>query len=71
MDCDETYRAGQQIARCGNSGNSSEPHLHFQVMDRPWPTVAAGLPFRFTSGTGTAEPPRTGDLLVTEPAVNA
>lgn len=26
---------GQEIARCGNSGNSSEPHIHFQVMDSP------------------------------------
>lgn len=25
----------QLIGRCGNSGNSSEPHLHFQVMDSP------------------------------------
>lgn len=24
---------GQVIGLCGNSGNSSEPHLHFQVMD--------------------------------------
>ncbi|GIM90984.1 M23 family metallopeptidase [Paractinoplanes toevensis] len=50
--------AGQPIANCGNSGNSAEPHLHFQLMDRPSPTFAAGLPFRFTTGT-----PRNGELL--------
>jgi hypothetical protein len=41
--------AGQPIARCGNSGNSSEPHLHFQIMDRSRPAFAAGLPFRFNA----------------------
>ncbi|RAY13896.1 M23 family peptidase [Actinomadura craniellae] len=43
----ERVRAGQPLAQCGNSGNSSEPHLHFQLMDRPTISVAAGLPFRF------------------------
>ncbi|MFI2629557.1 M23 family metallopeptidase [Streptomyces collinus] len=38
---------GQVIGRCGNSGNSSEPHLHFQLMDHPSPLVAAGVPFVF------------------------
>ena len=27
--------AGQPIGLCGNSGNSSEPHLHFQFQDNP------------------------------------
>ena len=29
----DTVRQGDVIALCGNSGNSSEPHIHFQVMD--------------------------------------
>ncbi|GAA3731671.1 murein DD-endopeptidase MepM/ murein hydrolase activator NlpD [Spinactinospora alkalitolerans] len=36
---------GQPIGQCGNSGNSSEPHLHFQLMDGPDVAVAKGLPF--------------------------
>lgn len=28
----ESIKRGQLIGLCGNSGNSSEPHLHFQVM---------------------------------------
>ncbi len=39
--------AGMQLAECGNSGNSSEPHLHFQLMDHPSVLLAVGLPFRF------------------------
>ncbi|MFE1168682.1 M23 family metallopeptidase [Nocardiopsis sp. NPDC058789] len=39
--------AGQRIGRCGNSGNSSEPHLHFQLMDHPDFSRAMGLPFRW------------------------
>jgi len=38
---------GEAIGQVGNSGNTSEPHLHFQLMDRPDALRAAGLPFRF------------------------
>ena len=31
---DDTVRAGQLIGRCGNSGNTSQPHLHLQVQDQ-------------------------------------
>jgi len=27
----QRVRRGDVIARCGNSGNTSEPHIHFQV----------------------------------------
>ncbi|WP_344334457.1 M23 family metallopeptidase [Brevibacterium salitolerans] len=43
----DVVRAGQQVGRCGNSGNSSEPHVHAQLMDRPSPLTAQGLPLAF------------------------
>ncbi|WAZ22681.1 M23 family metallopeptidase [Streptomyces cinnabarinus] len=43
----DRVRAGQVLARCGNSGNSSEPHVHFQLMDGSDPDTARGLPFRW------------------------
>jgi hypothetical protein len=43
----QRVRAGELLGECGNSGNSSEPHLHFQLMDHPSAVIAAGLPFTF------------------------
>lgn len=43
----ERVERGQQIAQCGHSGNSSEPHLHFQFQDSPTFETATGLPIRF------------------------
>lgn len=39
--------AGDVIGRCGNSGHSSEPHLHYQLQDTPDFWTAAGLAPRF------------------------
>jgi murein DD-endopeptidase MepM/ murein hydrolase activator NlpD len=36
----ERVRRGQVIARLGNSGNTTAPHLHFHVMDAPLPLGA-------------------------------
>ncbi|GGZ24786.1 M23 family metallopeptidase [Streptomyces poonensis] len=55
----DRLRAGQVLARCGNSGNSSEPHLHFQLMDGPDPDTARGIPFRW-HGIGV---PRNGEVF--------
>jgi hypothetical protein len=39
----EHVDAATQLAECGNSGNASEPHVHFQLMDWSRFRIAAGL----------------------------
>lgn len=41
----DRVRPGQVLGLLGNSGNSSGPHLHFQLMTRPSLLDADGLPF--------------------------
>ncbi|NYF09225.1 hypothetical protein HDC94_000381 [Leifsonia sp. AK011] len=39
--------AGQVIAACGNSGNTTEPHVHAQLMDRASAWTGQGIPFEY------------------------
>jgi murein DD-endopeptidase MepM/ murein hydrolase activator NlpD len=43
----QKVRRGQVIGLVGNSGNSTEPHLHLQVCDASSPLESEGLPFAF------------------------
>lgn len=40
-------QVGDVLGECGNSGNSTQPHVHVQVMDSADLTVARGLPSAF------------------------
>jgi murein DD-endopeptidase MepM/ murein hydrolase activator NlpD len=51
---------GQLLGLVGNTGNSSEPHLHFQLMNANSPLGAEGLPYTmdFTlTGRGNGDKP--------------
>jgi murein DD-endopeptidase MepM/ murein hydrolase activator NlpD len=39
---------GQVIGLCGNSGHSTEPHIHFHLQDSANFWIATGLPIKFT-----------------------
>lgn len=52
----EFVEHGQQIAECGNSGNSTQPHLHLQATDTTEWEHAAGLPLRFCHPDAPAMP---------------
>jgi hypothetical protein len=43
----DSVKTGQVLGKLGNSGSSSTPHLHIQVMDEPSPLSGRGLPFVF------------------------
>jgi Peptidase family M23 len=43
--------AGDVLGHLGNTGNSSEPHLHFQICDAPSFSNSEGLPFAIDSFT--------------------
>jgi hypothetical protein len=45
----ECIEAGQLIAQVGNSGNTIQPHLHFQLMQEYEVSKATPLPFVFES----------------------
>ena len=43
----ERVKRGQVLGLVGNSGNSTEPHLHFHIADAPGGLAAEGLPYAF------------------------
>ncbi|QZY16849.1 M23 family metallopeptidase [Streptomyces decoyicus] len=58
----DRVRAGQPLGQCGDSGNSSEPHVHFQLMDGVDLKTAKGVPFTWR---GIGVPPN-GELFDAE-----
>lgn len=61
---------GQVIAQVGHTGNTTEPHLHFQITDGPDPLYSRGLPIVFRNtvieGLGfEGRPLQTGWIVTT------
>lgn len=51
-------RSGDQIGRCGNSGNSTEPHLHVQAFDNPNVELAHPVALTFNGSI-----PHNGEIV--------
>jgi murein DD-endopeptidase MepM/ murein hydrolase activator NlpD len=43
----DRVRADAELGRCGNSGNTTEPHLHYHLQNGPALFDADGLPVEF------------------------
>ena len=43
----DRVRQGQRLGRCGNSGNSTEPHIHYHLANSPRMHQGDGLPALF------------------------
>lgn len=62
---------GEVVAECGNSGTSTEPHLHYQIQDRRNFWFAAGLVPEFRDVTVTRPDDRRATHEVYDPAGDA
>ena len=54
----QEVRPGEELGRCGNSGNSTEPHVHVQAFDRVDVQRATAVPLTFGGGL-----PRNGEVV--------
>ncbi len=61
VEKDAHVKAGQPLGLCGNSGNSSEPHLHYHLQNSAEFANGDGLPAPFESYSADGEPVERGE----------
>ncbi len=59
----QSAKAGAVLGRVGNSGNTSEPHLHVHLMNGPRMEDSEGLPMPFSDYLLDGKPVVRGELL--------
>jgi hypothetical protein len=52
---------GQKLGECGNSGNTSEPHLHYHLQNGPAFGQAEGIPAQFSGYLADGQPVARGE----------
>ena len=57
----QAVASGEPLGRCGNSGNTSEPHLHFHLQDAPRFGDGEGLPVFFNHYRADGKPVARGE----------
>ncbi len=57
----QRVEAGEQLGECGNSGHSTEPHLHYHLQTTPDFGAGEGLPPQFTGYSADGEPVERGE----------
>lgn len=59
----EPVQVGERIGQCGNSGNSTEPHVHVQVSDSTDWNEARGVPLAFRGRHGNVWVPGESEIV--------
>lgn len=57
----DTVAPGDEVGRCGNSGNTTEPHLHFHLQTSPDLNESEGLPAQFLDYIADGKPVARGE----------
>jgi murein DD-endopeptidase MepM/ murein hydrolase activator NlpD len=57
----QRVESGQKLGECGNSGNTSEPHLHYHLQNGPTFGAAQGLPAQFNGYLADGQPVARGE----------
>lgn len=58
----QKVKRGEVLGLAGNSGNTSEPHLHVHLMNKPSMSDGEGLPMPFTGYTADGAAVSSGEL---------